>query len=220
MSANTYAIDTILFDLDGTLIDTNYLIINSFLHTLDRYYPNKYTRDDVLPFMGPTLAETFGSISPENMDEMIRTYRAFNLANHDMLVKEFTGVFETVRTLKESGYKIGIVTTKMHDVVLKGMKLAKLDQFFDVVVALDHVSNAKPDPEPILLALEQLGSKPETAIMVGDNYHDILAGQNAGTKTAGVAWTAKGRDYLEKFEPDFMLESMADILDIVGAGNQ
>ncbi|CEG28976.1 pyrophosphatase PpaX [Bacillus sp. B-jedd] len=220
MSVNTKAIDTILFDLDGTLIDTNDLIINSFLHTLDRYYPNKYTRDDVLPFMGPTLVETFGSISPENMDEMIRTYRTFNLANHDLLVKEFTGVFETVRRLKEGGYKIGIVTTKMHDVVLKGMKLAKLDQFFDVVVALDHVSNAKPDPEPILLALEQLGSKPETAIMVGDNYHDILAGQNAGTKTAGVAWTAKGRDYLEKFEPDFMLESMADILDIVGAGGQ
>ncbi|WP_059172064.1 pyrophosphatase PpaX [Bacillus sp. FJAT-27445] len=217
---STKAIDTILFDLDGTLIDTNDLIINSFLHTFDRYYPNKYKRDDVLPFMGPTLRETFGSINPDNVEEMIRTYRTFNLANHDLLVKEFNGVFETVRTLKESGYKIGIVTTKMHDVVIKGLKLSKLDQYFDVIVALDHVTNAKPDPEPIMLALEQLGSKPETAIMVGDSYHDILAGKNAGTKTAGVAWSAKGREYLEKFEPDFMLESMADILDIVEASQQ
>lgn len=213
-------IDTILFDLDGTLIDTNDLIIHSFLHTLERYYPSKYTREDVLPFMGPTLRETFESMNPEAVEEMITTYRTFNRANHDLLVKEFTGVSETVRTLKESGYKIGIVTTKMHDVVLKGLKLSKLDQFFDVIVALDHVSKAKPDPEPIMLALEQLGSKPETAIMVGDNYHDILSGKNAGTKTAGVAWSLKGREYLEKFEPDFMLESMADILDIVGAGRQ
>ncbi|WP_053368203.1 pyrophosphatase PpaX [Bacillus sp. FJAT-27245] len=213
-------IDTILFDLDGTLIDTNDLIINSFLHTLNRYYPNKYTRDDVLPFMGPTLRETFGAINPEIVEDMVAIYRTFNRANHDLLVKEFTGVFETVRTLKEGGYKIGIVTTKMHDVVLKGLKLSKLDQFFDVIVALDHVKNAKPDPEPLMLALEQLGSKPETAIMVGDNYHDILAGKNAGTKTAGVAWSLKGREYLEKFEPDFMLESMADILDIVEASRQ
>ncbi|RDU37679.1 pyrophosphatase PpaX [Neobacillus piezotolerans] len=208
-------IDTILFDLDGTLIDTNDLIINSFMHTLNRYYPNKYTRDDVLPFMGPTLRETFEPMNPEAVEEMIATYRDFNHANHDLLVKEFTGVFETVKALKEGGYKLGIVTTKMHDVVLKGLKLSKLDQFFDVIIALDHVTNAKPDPEPIMLALEQLGSKPETAIMVGDNYHDILAGKNAGTKTAAVAWSLKGREYLEKFEPDFMLESMADILEIV-----
>ncbi len=84
------------------------------------------------------------------------------------------------------------------------------------VIALDHVNKAKPDPEPIFKALEQLNSKPEEAIMVGDNYHDILAGKNAGTKTAGVAWSLKGRDFLEKFEPDFMLETMADLLTILG----
>ncbi|OCA88189.1 pyrophosphatase [Bacillus sp. FJAT-27225] len=210
-------IDTILFDLDGTLIDTNDLIIQSFVHTLGIYYPNKYSRDDVLPFMGPSLRETFGAMDPDNVEEMILTYRNFNLENHDTLVKEFTGVLEAVKELKEGGYKLGIVTTKMHDVVLKGLKLSKLDEYFDVIVALDHVTKEKPDPEPILLALEKLGSNPDTAIMVGDNYHDILAGKNAGTKTAGVAWSAKGREYLEKFEPDFMLESMADILDIVEA---
>jgi pyrophosphatase PpaX len=209
-------IDTILFDLDGTLIDTNDLIINSFLHTLGHYYPNKYQRDDVLPFMGPSLRETFGAMDSENVEEMIVTYRKFNVENHDALVKEFPNVLEAVQALKEGGYKIGIVTTKMHDVVMKGLKLAKLDEYFDVIVALDHVTKEKPDPEPILLALEKLGSKPETAIMVGDNYHDILAGKNAGTLTAGVAWSAKGREYLEKFEPDFMLESMTDILGIVG----
>jgi pyrophosphatase PpaX len=78
------------------------------------------------------------------------------------------------------------------------------------------VKKVKPDPEPIFLALEKLDSKPEETLMVGDNFHDVLAGKNAGTETAGVAWTIKGRDYLAKFEPDYMLENMTDLLTILG----
>lgn len=209
-------INTVLFDLDGTLIDTNELIISTFLHTLEKYYPSKYQREDVLPFIGPSLHETFSGIDPDRVEEMILEYRTYNLANHDQLVTEFLGVKETVQTLKERGYKLGIVTTKLHDVVLKGLRLMDLEQYFGVIVALDHVEKAKPDPEPIFNALEQLGSRPEESIMVGDNYHDILAGKNAGTLTAGVAWSIKGRDYLAKFEPDYILENMADLLPILG----
>jgi pyrophosphatase PpaX len=208
-------INTVLFDLDGTLIDTNELIISSFLHTLEHYYPNQYNREDVLPFLGPTLRETFEPMDATKVDEMITTYRKYNLAHHDTFVTEFPTVLGTIKILKEKGYKVGIVTTKISDVVMKGLKLTKLDSYFDVIVALDHVEKAKPDPEPIFKALEQLGSKPDEAIMVGDNYHDILAGKNAGTKTAGVAWTIKGRDYLEQFEPDYILEEMADLLKIL-----
>jgi pyrophosphatase PpaX len=208
-------INTVLFDLDGTLIDTNELIISSFLHTFEHYYPNQYKREDVLPFLGPTLRETFETMDASKVDDMIATYRTYNLAHHDTLVTEFPTVLETVKVLKEKGYKVGIVTTKLSDVVMKGLKLTKLDSYFDVIVALDHVKKAKPDPEPIIKALEQLSSKPEEAIMVGDNYHDILAGKNAGTQTAGVAWTIKGRDYLEQFDPDYILEEMADLLEIL-----
>lgn len=209
-------INTVLFDLDGTLIDTNELIISSFLHTLEHYYPSQYKREDVLPFLGPTLRETFEPMDATKVDEMIATYRKYNLAHHDTFVTEFPTVLDTVKILKEKGYKVGIVTTKISDVVMKGLKLTNLDSYFDVIVALDHVEKAKPDPEPIFKALEQLGSKPDEAIMVGDNYHDILAGKNAGTKTAGVAWTIKGRDYLDQFEPDYILEEMADLLKILG----
>jgi pyrophosphatase PpaX len=86
------------------------------------------------------------------------------------------------------------------------------------MIAYDHVKKVKPDPEPIFLALEKVGSKPEEALMVGDNFHDVLAGKNAGTKTAGVAWSIKGREYLAKYEPDFMLENMTDLLSILGEG--
>jgi pyrophosphatase PpaX len=209
-------INTILFDLDGTLIDTNELIISTYLHTLEKYFPGQYGREDVLPFLGPTLHEVFGNMDPEKVEEMVLDYRTFNLANHDALVKEFEGVIETVETLKSKGYKLAIVTTKREDVALKGMRLMKLDSFFDVVVAYDHVKKVKPDPEPIMLALEQLNAKPEEAMMVGDNFHDILAGKNAGTKTVGVAWSIKGREYIAKYEPDYILETMPDLLKVLG----
>ncbi|WP_423799582.1 pyrophosphatase PpaX [Neobacillus sp. SAB-20_R2A] len=208
-------ITTILFDLDGTLIDTNELIIASYLHTLEKFYPGKYQREHVLPFMGPTLSEAFSTVDPEQVDDMIAEYRAFNVANHDSFVKEFPGVFETIQALKEKGYKLAIVTTKRLDVAMMGLRLTKMDSFFDTVIALDHVTKVKPDPEPILKALEQLGSSPSEAMMVGDNLHDILGGKNAGVLTAGVAWSAKGRNHIAEQNPDYILEEMPDLLKIL-----
>lgn len=210
------SINTVLFDLDGTLIDTNELIISSFLHTLEIYHPGQYKRADVMPFMGPSLIETFSAINEEKVDEMVKTYRQYNISNHDLLVREFEGVYETVSALKERNYKVGIVSTKMLNVILMGLKLTKMDHFFETIIALDHVSHPKPHPEPIFKALELLNASPETAIMVGDNYHDVLAGKNAGTKTAGVAWAAKGRESLEIYHPDYILDNMRDLLPILG----
>ncbi|WP_309091133.1 pyrophosphatase PpaX [Domibacillus sp.] len=211
-------ITTLLFDLDGTLINTNELIVQSFLHTLNHYFPNQYEREDVYPFMGPPLIDTFEALDKERTMEMVNHYRAFNHEKHDALVTEFEGVYETIRTLHENGYKMAIVSTKIHETVLKGLKLTNLDPFFDVVIGLDDVEHAKPHPEPVQKALAALGSKPEEAIMVGDNYHDIEGGKNAGVQTAGVAWSLKGRDFLNTYDPDYMLESMADLLDILQVG--
>ncbi|WLR41457.1 pyrophosphatase PpaX [Bacillus carboniphilus] len=209
-------IETILFDLDGTLINTNELIIESFLHTLNHYYPNQYKREDVFSFIGPPLYDTFAEMNEGKVEEMMAVYRKFNHEQHDVLVKEFDSVFETVEMLHQKGYKLGIVTTKIRSTVNMGLKLTNLDQFFDVVVTLDDVENAKPHPEPVLTALKQLDAKAEHAIMVGDNYHDIEAGKHAGTKTAGVSWTIKGEEFLKAYNPDFMLHKMTDLLKIVG----
>ncbi|MGG3449720.1 pyrophosphatase PpaX [Domibacillus aminovorans] len=215
-------ITTLLFDLDGTLINTNELIVESFLHTLNHYYPGQYKREDVYPFMGPPLIDTFEQIDKERTMEMVAHYRKFNLDQHDILVTEFQGVYETIRILHENNYKLAIVSTKIHDTIIKGLKLTHLDPFFDVIIGLDDVENPKPHPEPVEKALAALGSKPEEAIMVGDNYHDIEGGQNAGTMTAGVAWSLKGRNFLNEYNPNFMLESMTDLLHIlkVGAENK
>ncbi|MFB5282864.1 pyrophosphatase PpaX [Peribacillus sp. Hz7] len=212
MSSN---ISTLLFDLDGTLINTNELIIASFTETLNHYYPGQYKREDILPFIGPSLIETFSSINPEFAEEMIAFYRKHNWEHHDLLVTQFDGVYETIESLFQSKYKLAIVTTKKRDIVERGLKLSRLDQFFDVVVTMDDIEKPKPDPEPLLKALNALGSDPAEAMMIGDNYHDILGGKNAGTKTAGVAWSLKGTEFLKTYHPDYILNHMSDLIDIL-----
>lgn len=166
------------------------------------------------------MYDAFESVDPDKAEEMVKIYRDFNMEKHDLLVREFEGVFETIRTLHENDMKMAIVSTKIRKTVVKGLKLTGLDQFFDVIITLDDVEKAKPDPEPLLKALGALESEPHEAIMIGDNYHDILGGKNAGTFTCGVAWSLKGKDYLEQFHPDFMLKKMPDLLDIVKVGVQ
>lgn len=209
-------LDTLLFDLDGTLIDTNELIITSFLHTFDHFHPGEFKREDVLKFIGPPLIDSFSTVNPERAEEMVKVYREHNIKNHDSFVTAFEGVVDTIKTLHDNDFKLGIVTTKLRQTVNMGLDLTGLTDYFDVVVTLDDVKHAKPDPEPIHMALNQLDSSVDRAIMVGDNHHDIEAGKNAGTLTAGVAWTIKGKSHLEQFDPDFMLEQMSDILPIVG----
>lgn len=210
------AINTILFDLDGTLVNTNELIIASFTHTLEQYYHGQYGREEIIGFIGEPLEESFEKVDSKRVDELTNVYRKHNVAFHDKLVREFDGVYETVETLKKQGYQIGVVTTKFRETVNKGLKLARLEPFFETVVTLDDVENAKPDPEPIRLALQLLDAKPEQTIMVGDSIFDIQAGKNAGTSTAGVAWSIKGENVLQAENPDFMLKKMPDLLNILG----
>ncbi|ARI76551.1 pyrophosphatase PpaX [Halobacillus mangrovi] len=210
------SIDTILFDLDGTLIDTNELIIASFTHTISQYSDREYKREEILDFIGPPLRESLQKINPDHVEEMVETYRKHNIEHHHDYVKAYEGVVETIHKLKDQGFRLGIVTTKMRNTVHMGLELTKLDGLFETIITLDDVSNAKPHPEPIVKALEALDAKASKALMVGDNTHDIEAGQNAGTRTAGVAWTVKGREVLDDLKPDYMLTHMSELLEITG----
>lgn len=208
-------IDTILFDLDGTLIDTTELIIDSFLYTFDKFFPGEYNREDVIPFVGPPLYDTFGKINPNNVEEMVETYRNYNHEKHDELIKEYEGVKETIETLHRHEYKLAVVTSKQKVTAIKGLEIMKLSPFFETVITVDDVTNFKPHPEPLLKAIDALKSTPEKSLMVGDSMHDIVGGKNARTKTAAVAWSIQGKETLLSYEPDLMLHNMRDLLSIL-----
>lgn len=208
--------ETLLFDLDGTLIDTNELIIASFTHTVEQFADRKYTREEIIDFIGPPLADSLRKVDPERVEEMMQTYRTHNYENHEKYVTAYPTVVDTIKRLKKAGFKLGIVTTKLSDTAKLGLELTGMTGMFDVLIGLDDVEHAKPHPEPILMAIDKLKANPMTTMMIGDNYHDIEAGHNAGVQTAGVAWTLKGREVLEAYDPDYMLEEMNDLLRIVG----
>lgn len=205
----------VLFDLDGTLINTNELILASFMHTLNTHCPNRYTEEDVLACMGEPLFEQMKKFDESQAEQMVQTYRTHNIAHHDAYVKEFPQVVEVLHELRRAGVRMGVVSNKTRKVVGMGLVLFQLDGLMEAIVCVDEVSKGKPDPEMILVALEKMGASPEQTLMVGDSRYDIIAGQRAHVATAAVMWSLHHHHFTEH-KPDYFLHEMRDLLEIVG----
>lgn len=205
----------VIFDLDGTLLNTDLLIHKTFDHVFEKYKPGYIlSEEEHLSFLGPTLKDTFARYFPESMsDELIEYYRDYNHAHHEDFVTIYPTVKETLETLKTKGCPLAVVTTKYSKAAYLGLDLFDLTQYFDVVLGMDNVNRVKPDPEGILKAMNQTNCK--KALYVGDNTSDILAGKNAGVHTAGVKWTPKGTSEMEKLNPDLMIDEMKDIIHFI-----
>ncbi|MEF7495330.1 pyrophosphatase PpaX [Lysinibacillus sphaericus] len=212
------SVKALLFDFDGTLLNTNELIIQTFMHVLNERFPGQFSPKDCLKFIGPSLKQTFNDIAPGEEEALIAKYRAWNIEHHDELVSQYPDVVSTLEQLKAQGIRLAIVSTKRNDTIDRGLSILGATHLFDVRIGTDDVHNVKPDPEPVLLALERLGINKDDAIMIGDNSHDIEAGHRAGVRAAGVAWAIKGEAYLQQFQPEYILHHMTDLLDIVKEG--
>ena len=154
-------------------------------------------------------------MAPGQEEEVTATYRSFNLAHHDQLAAIFGGVHDTVKILYDAGVKMAIVTSKTSATARRGLRLFNLEQYFEPVIGVEEVHKHKPDPEPVLAALRVTGLLPADCLMVGDSPHDLISGQGAGLKTAAVRWTHVAWADVMAANPDYVLESMADILPIV-----
>ena len=207
------ALTTFLFDLDGTLIDSIELILRSYRHTL-RTHRGEEPADDVwMAGLGTPLWVQFRRFSedPAEIEAMVATYRAYNLAHHDEMVRPYDGVVEAVRALKQRGRPLGLVTSKLRSGAIRGLVRASLEDAFDVVVGADDVTHPKPHPEPVRVALERLGAPARGAVFVGDSRHDLVSGRAAGVKTAAALWGPFDRSHLEDLAPDYWLERPADL---------
>lgn len=205
----------ILFDLDGTILDTEILILKSFEHVFKKYKPG-YTlsREELLSFLGPSLKASFERYFDVTMtEELIAYYRSFNHTKHLEYVTIYPTVEETLETLKNEGYPLAIVTTKSSEAAKIGLTLFGIEKYFDVVVAVDDVKNTKPNPEGLYQAMTKL--EVEEAIMIGDNVTDIQAGKNAGTYTIAVKWGSKGYQEMAALQPDLLIDQMSEILDYI-----
>jgi pyrophosphatase PpaX len=204
---------TILFDLDGTLIDSVRLILDSYHHTLAQHGIPARSDQDWLRGVGTPLTVQFSEWrdSPETLEALIATYREYNLKHHDRMVTVYPGVVEAVREIKAAGLQTGLVTSKNRQGALRGLRLVGLEALMDVLVCADEVTNPKPHPEPVEKAVALLGANPAATVYVGDSVHDMHSGRAAGVKTAAALWGPFGRADLESANPDYWLETPGDL---------
>jgi pyrophosphatase PpaX len=205
---------TLLFDLDGTLIDSIRLIIDSFIHTSAAHELPARTDKEWLAGIGTPLRVVFAElgVDPAKIEELVATYRDYNLAHHDTRVLPYDGAPELIRQVHRAGYRIGLVTSKNRAGAIRGLTLAGIAEPFEILVCADDVEHAKPHPEPVLKALALLDSRPEETLFIGDSTHDMKCGRDAGVVTAAVLWGPFGREHLVATNPDYWLETPADLL--------
>jgi pyrophosphatase PpaX len=210
-------LDTILFDLDGTLIDSIRLILDSYHHTLASHGLPPRTDEEWLRGVGTPLSVQFAEWrdDPSTIEALIATYREYNLKHHDSMVTVYPGVVQAIEALKAAGLATGLVTSKNRQGALRGLALARLELLMDVLVCADEVDKPKPHPEPVEKAVALLGADPATTVYVGDSIHDMVSGRAAGVRTAAALWGPFGRHHLEGAEPDYWLERPAELLTLV-----
>ncbi|HET9983005.1 MAG TPA: HAD-IA family hydrolase [Longimicrobiales bacterium] len=207
----------VLFDLDGTLIDSIELILRCYRHTMRTHLGAERDDGEWIRNMGRPLREQLALFarSVDEVEAMVETYVGLQAQIHDDLVRPYPGAAETLAALELLGVPVAIVTSKRERMTRRGLEHCGIARHFAVVVTPDDVRRAKPDPEPVLLALRRLGDPPPSRVLfVGDSPHDVAAGRAAGVRTAGALWGPFSREALVASGPDFLLERMPDLLEL------
>jgi pyrophosphatase PpaX len=205
----------ILFDLDGTLLDTTDLILKSFQHTIRIHEGCDADMELVKSTFGRPLIEAL-ALMGKDPEAMIKTYREYNIRYHDELAQVFAGVAEVIRKLYGQGIKLAVVTSKTRTTSIRGLRLFDLDKYFPVVIGHEDCQRHKPHPEPVQLALAALGLPAGDCLMVGDSPFDIMSAKAAGVRTAAVRWTYVPWQDVVAAGPDHVVAEMAELLPLCG----
>ncbi|HVA57910.1 MAG TPA: HAD-IA family hydrolase [Gemmatimonadaceae bacterium] len=204
---------TLLFDLDGTLIDSIELIQRSKSYAFEARGLTAPPDREWLNWIGTPLRSMFQRYTDDEteVERFIAAYREFQLAHHDRLVHAYEGADASLAELRERGHAIGIVTSKSVELSERGLTHVGLRRYVDTIVGFDSTERHKPDPEPVRVALERLGGRADRALFVGDSLHDMHAGNAAGIGTVAALWGPFSRQELAPSAPRFFADRLADL---------
>ncbi len=207
-------IKAVLFDVDGTLLDTTEFIMGAFEHTLKTHGVPAVARHEIAKLVGGPILKIYKTLVPDKPPEELFETHASHQMEHLHTIKVYPQVLETLKKLKKHTLKIGAITNRTGRNARKSLEITGLMPFIDYLLTKDDVQNHKPHPEPILKALAHFKIKPSEAIMIGDATPDIEAGKNANVKTIGVTY-GFGKDIIKDAKPDYLVDSFEEILPII-----
>jgi pyrophosphatase PpaX len=203
----------ILFDLDGTLIDTIELLLSSARHTFDGWHRRAPTQEEWIAGIGTPLVVQLRAYA-ESEDEvaaLLTRYRAYQNEHHDRLTRHYDGAPDLLAELARRGHPLGVVTSKASAIARRSLAHVGLEHFFQAIIGFDETARHKPDPEPVFLALERLGVPADRAVFVGDSPHDIHAGNAAGVVTIAALWGPFSRETLAAAQLNHFIESLGEL---------
>ena len=209
--------DPILFDLDGTVVDSGAIILASLRHATRTVLGETIPDERLLATVGGSgLASQMRDFDPERVDELVRVYTEHNKPLHAELAS-FDGMLELLADLKAQGRKLGIVTAKRRMTVELAFAAVPIETLFDVVVAGDETERHKPHPEPLLRALAQVGATAKTAAYVGDSPFDVRAAKAGGLTAIAATWGGiHSRERLDEEEPDYVVDTAEELRAVLG----
>jgi pyrophosphatase PpaX len=204
----------VLLDLDGTVVDSGPIILASMRHATASVLKREIPDDELMASVGgPGLEAQMREFGPDQVDELVRVYRAHNEPLHDQL-EAFAGVAELLLRLKDEGRKLGIVSAKRRSTVELAFARVPVGHLFDVVVGGDETDLQKPNPEPLLLALERLGESANRTAYVGDSPYDMQAARSAGVFAVGVSWGGI-HEHTALVDADVVVHSAEELLAVL-----
>jgi pyrophosphatase PpaX len=203
----------ILFDLDGTLIDTIERILSSARHTVEGWHRGTPTDEEWVHGIGTPLVQQLRAYTADEDEvaHLLARYRKYQAEHHDRLTRAYDGVPEVVSALAQRGHPLAIVTSKATPIARQSLTFVGLDGYFPTIIGFDETTRHKPDPEPVNLALQRLGITSDRAVFVGDSPYDIQAGKAAGVLTVAALWGAFSRETLADANPNHFIGSVADL---------
>jgi pyrophosphatase PpaX len=202
----------VLFDLDGTLIDSIGLLLACVHHAFEGRTPAPTDEEWIATLGTPLRAQLSAYIdSEEEIEAVTWKYRTFQREHHDLLTADYPGVRETLAELERRGHPMGVVTSKSNEMMDRGLAWLGALEMMGTRVGMNSCERHKPDPTPVRVALHELGYEPHEALFLGDSPHDIKSGNAAGVISVAALWGPFTREQLEPHNPKYFLESITEL---------
>lgn len=206
--------EVILFDLDGTLVNSVPLLRKTFQNVFsDMDIP--WTENNMLHLSTLPLKESAKRFAEQRQKEFLTSFMKHYLSHHDKLMKMFPGTREMLELLKSHKHRLGIVTSKTHTGTMTCVDFLRIAALMDVIITDDDAAHHKPHPEPLLKAMEVLSVSAEVTLFVGDSSPDLIAAKSAGVKVAYVTWGAGNIEDIKQYKPDYIIEDWSQLTDLV-----